>query len=225
MTFKIKQNHENKDEMMDSKKDISKTGHKGYRRSKYFFEESFQGKYLFSYFILACLVMILFTLLFVYFSTDSLSITYENNQLKMGKTPEILFDSILSIHGILIIFSGFAILYYVTRFTHKTVGPLFKIGRTIELMAKGNLSTRIVLRKQDECKDLADRINHLNGVMNHKIHEIRMLSESLRQTTDSLVQDDHAVIRDDQRESLQDIHNRLVQWLDFFNLSRDLPEE
>lgn len=198
---------------------------KNYRRKKYFFEESSQGKYLFSYFILACLVMILFTLLFVYFSTDSLSIIYDNNQLKMGKTPEIMLDSILNIHGILIIVCGFSILYFVTRLTHKTVGPLFKIGRTIDNMANGDLTSRIYLRKNDECKELADKINYFNTVVYKRFKEIESLSINLDRCLEEFPPSEHEKNSDAFHESVRDINSRIRNCLSFFNLSGKLPEE
>ena len=201
---------------------------KPYRRKKYYFVDSFQGKYIFSYFILAGLVTVLFTLLFVYFSTDTLSITYENNNLRFGKTTDIMLNSILSIHGILIIICGFSILYFLTRFTHKTVGPLFKIGRTIETMTQGDFSKRIYLRKNDECKELADRVNHLNDVMFKKLKEIETLSLELDQVLGGRPYPDFQAgseITPEKRDSIHGLNEKIRSSLSFFNLSGDLPED
>jgi methyl-accepting chemotaxis protein len=215
-----------KENPMDSNDKQEKDTAKSYRRKKYFFEESSQGKYLFSYFILAGLVMLLFTLLFVYFSTDSLSIIYDNNnQLKIGKTPDIMLDSILSIHGILIIVCGFSILYFVTRFTHKTVGPLFKIGRTIDNMANGDLTSRIYLRKNDECKELADKINYFNSIVYKKFKEIENLSNDLDRCLEEAPPSEHEKSSDAFHASVRDINSQIRNSLSFFNLSGDLPEE
>jgi methyl-accepting chemotaxis protein len=214
-----------KDNPMDFKDKKENDTAKSYRRKKYFFEESSQGKYLFSYFILACLVMLLFTLLFVYFSTDSLSIIYDNNQLKIGKTPDIMLDSILSIHGILIVVCGFSILYFVTRFTHKTVGPLFKIGRTIDNMANGDLTSRIYLRKNDECKELADKINYFNSIVYKKFKEIENLSNDLDRCLQEFPPSEHEKNSDAFHVSVRNINSQIRNSLSFFNLSGDLPEE
>lgn len=215
-----------KEKPMDSNDKQEKDTAKSYRRKKYFFEESSQGKYLFSYFILACLVMLLFTLLFVYFSTDSLSIIYDNNnQLKIGKTPDIMLDSILSIHGILIVVCGFSILYFVTRFTHKTVGPLFKIGRTIDNMANGDLTSRIYLRKNDECKELADKINYFNSIVYKKFKEIENLSNDLDRCLEEFPPSEHEKSSDAFHVSVRDINSQIRNNLSFFNLSGNLPEE
>lgn len=199
---------------------------RNHRRKKYFIEESSQGKYLFSYLLLACLVMILFTLLFVYFSTDTLSITYDDNQLKMGKTPEIMLKSIVSIHGIMIFVCGIAIVYFVTRFTHKTAGPLFKIGRTLDIMTKGDLTSGIFLRKNDECRELADKVNLFSNVMGKKLYEMEQLSRELDRCIDGLnlkadAENPAALPWD----HLQSISGRLKHCLSYFRLPAEDPKD
>lgn len=192
---------------------------KGFRRKKFFFQESAQGKYIFSYFILAGLVALLFTLLFIYFSSDTLSITYDNYDLKIGQTPEILMDTILSIHGILIFICGLAIIYFATRFTHRSAGPIFKISRTIDTMVSGNLSVRIFLRKKDEYKDIADKINYFNSVMYKKLKDIDKISQEL---------DDHIKHKNESEvddNALHVINEKLKSNLSYFNLSEDLPPD
>lgn len=44
-------------------------------------------------------------------------------------------------------------------FSHKIAGPVYRIEKSIEEIAKGNLALRIKLRKGDEFWDLADIIN------------------------------------------------------------------
>jgi signal transduction histidine kinase len=199
---------------------------RNHRRKKYFIEESSQGKYLFSYLLLACLVMILFTLLFVYFSTDTLSIAYEDNQLKMGKTPEIMLKSIVSIHGIMIFVCGIAIVYFVTRFTHKTAGPLFKIGRALDMMTKGDLTSGIFLRKNDECRELADKVNLFNTVIREKLYEMGKLAGELDRCIDGL---NHKADADIPValpwDHLQSINGRLKRCLSFFRLPADEPKD
>lgn len=190
------------------------------RRKKYFIEESFQGKYLFSYLIVAVLVMVFFTLLFIYFSTDTLSITYDgNNRAIIGKTPEIMMKSIFGIHGILILACAVAILFFVTRFTHRTAGPLLKIGQSIDFMIQGDLGRSISLRKNDECWELADKINHLNAVMHNRLREIDLLANEIDRALDELntggIQDQSA---QDSLDSLKHRSRKLRHSLAFFRL-------
>ena len=46
-------------------------------------------------------------------------------------------------------------------FSHRIAGPVYRIEKTLEEIARGNLSLRIKLREGDELVDLADIINDL----------------------------------------------------------------
>lgn len=202
------------------------TANKNYRRKKYFIEDSFQGKYLFSYLIVAALVMVLFTLLFFYFSTDTLSIAYDvNHRVKMGKTSDVMMKSIFGIHGILIVVCGLAILYFVTRFTHRTAGPLLKIGQSIDFMIQGDLGRNISLRKNDECWELADKINHLNAVMHNRLIEIDLLAKEIdRGLEDLSFPDNHGQTAHDALNSLKNKSRQIRHCLAFFRLHGNAAE-
>ena len=81
------------------------------RRRQFYFKQSFQGKYVLTCFIIACLCISFFTLLFMYFSANTLSITYDNNSVNLGNTPEILLNKLLSINWFLIVIFGFFIFF------------------------------------------------------------------------------------------------------------------
>ena len=61
------------------------------------------------------------------------------------------------------------ILYYLgIRQTHRVVGPLKRMMRSIELMGQGDLSQRLVLRKGDVLEELAQTINRMAGSLQKK---------------------------------------------------------
>lgn len=138
---------------------------KPYRRKKYFLETSFQGKYIFFYFIIAGIGFVLFSLVFSYLSQDTLSIIYDHYDLQIGKTPNILMNKILGTHLILLIFGGVCLFVFSMFITHRIAGPLFRIETTIDTMNHGDFTNKIFLRKNDECKELAEKINQLNELL------------------------------------------------------------
>lgn len=202
---------------------------KGYRRKQFFFKESSQGKYIFSYFIIAGLAAVIFTFLFVYFSADTLTIKYDNSELQLGNTPEIMIDRLLGIHGILIFLGGLSIIYFGTRFTHRTVGPLFKIGKTIDKMINGDMTKHIYLRKKDECKEIAEKLNTFNTLMHSRLIEIDSLTNAMNDLIENQVTDSSS--EDVKEMSMEEIHElhvlcgKLKVILSGFNLSRSLPRD
>ena len=53
------------------------------------------------------------------------------------------------------------IFYGAIRFSHRIAGPLPKIYNTLREIGKGDFEKRVVLRKNDELKELADAINEM----------------------------------------------------------------
>jgi signal transduction histidine kinase len=53
--------------------------------------------------------------------------------------------------------------------THRIVGPIFKIKKTLRIIGDGQTSERVFLRKHDEFKDLASEINAiLDHLQSHR---------------------------------------------------------
>lgn len=65
-------------------------------------------------------------------------------------------NAILAV-GIPVIIAGLLILGI--RISHKIAGPIYRMEKDLDEIAKGNLSLRIRLRRGDEFVDLAEKIN------------------------------------------------------------------
>ena len=195
-----------------------------YRRKKFFFRSGPQGKYIFSYFLIAGIVTTLFTVLLLYFSSNTLSITYDNNNLQLGSTPEILLDMLLGIHGLLIFIFGLFIIYFATRFTHRFIGPIFKIESTIEKMIEGDINIQITLREKDDCKELAEKLNKFSSFLYSRLKKIDDVS-NVMQTIMADQPGSGDSTSTSQLSQLKPLCDELESILSHFNLTGDLPEE
>ena len=195
-----------------------------YRRKKFFFRSGPQGKYIFSYFLIAGIVTTLFTVLLLYFSSNTLSITYDNNNLQLGSTPEILLDMLLGIHGLLIFIFGLFIIYFATRFTHRFIGPIFKIESTIEKMIEGDINIQITLREKDDCKELAEKLNKFSAFLYSRLKKIDNVS-NVMQTIMADQPGSGDSTSTSQLSQLKPLCDELESILSHFNLTGDLPEE
>lgn len=195
---------------------------KGHKRTIFYFKDSLQGKYILSCFLIAGLVAVLYTLLLIFLSSDTLSLQYDRTGLTLADTPSVLMDTILSIHGILVLILGVFILYAVTRYTHRSAGPIHKISQTINTMIAGNIPQEIHLRKNDEHKDIAEQINQLNTALIVKIKEIEHASQALDDYINGNDVEDIPLIskKDKQKpyaHPLVTINEQLKASLSFFN--------
>ncbi len=143
-----------------------------YKRRNYFVNKEFQGRTIFNYFILATLGSILFMAVFSFFSSNTLSITYDNYHLQLGVTPGILFQKILSTQWVFIVLGGIIVVFVTLMLTHRIAGPFFRFEKNLDAMVHKDLSDTIILRSKDEGKALARKINTFNQMLGKNLTEI-----------------------------------------------------
>jgi methyl-accepting chemotaxis protein len=152
---------------------------KTWRRRNYFIKKDLQGKYIFSFFLFVIAGGVIFTLIFSMLSANTLSIAYENYNLRIGKTPIILLKEILSANWIFIVAAGLSVVVLSMFLTHRFAGPMFRFEKSVEEMMRGNFNFQIRLRKKDEGKELAKMINELADMVSSNVSEMRRLSDKI----------------------------------------------
>lgn len=157
-----------------------------WRRKNYFIKKELQGKYVFNFFIILLIGTIIFTFIFSALTTKTLTVVYEDYNLKIGKTPFVLFKEIIKTHWIVLITAGVVVVIFSIFLTHRFAGPIYRFERSIEEMIKGNFSFVIRLRKKDEGKELANLLNELNSVLSLHLREMKDINRIIRKQVESL---------------------------------------
>jgi len=116
---------------------------------------------------------------FSFFSSNTLSIVYENYHLQLGVTPGILFKKILSTQWLFLVVGGGVVIVVTMLLTHRVAGPFFRFEKTLDEMILGDISSKIVLRQKDEGKDLAQKINTFNFVLADKLTVIENFNSNI----------------------------------------------
>ncbi len=84
---------------------------------------------------------------------------------KLSVRQREIFKEILDESNRKIIAKFFILLFFIAwgsiYLSHKIAGPLYRFHATLEEIEKGNLQTRIHLRRFDEAHFLAERFNHV----------------------------------------------------------------
>ena len=140
-----------------------------YKRRNYFINKEFQGRYILNYFLLVTIGSLLFIGVFSFFSSNTLSIVYENYHLQLGVTPGILFKKILSTQWLFVVFGGGIVILVTLILTHRVAGPFYRFEKSLDQMIDGDISGKIVLRQKDEGKELAQKINTFNFHLSDKL--------------------------------------------------------
>lgn len=156
-----------------------------FRRRNYFIQKTFQGKYIFNFYILVIIGAIIFTAIFSYVTVDTLTVTYENYNLKLDRTPLMLFKQMLTANWVIFIPVGLIVIIAAIFQSHRIAGPLFKIERVIDEMCQGIIHTDLYLRQKDEGKEVMDKLKEYNIFLASKITAIRALSQEIGQGLDN----------------------------------------
>lgn len=150
-----------------------------YRRRNYFINKEYQGRTIFHYFLLILAGSILFSLVFSFFSSNTISIVYEDYHLKLGTTPGILMDRIFSAQWFFIVVCGMAVIFITLFLTHRVAGPFYRFEKSLDTMLEKDISGNIHLRKKDEGKGVAERINRFNTMLAKDLSQVEALNHEI----------------------------------------------
>ncbi|MFH0726906.1 MAG: methyl-accepting chemotaxis protein [Pseudomonadota bacterium] len=196
-----------------------------YKRRNYFINKEFQGRHIFNAFLLVAFGSILFALVFTFFSSNTLSITYDNYQLRLGTTPGILLNKIVSGQWLVIVLGGLLITIITLFLSHRVAGPFFRFEKTLDAMTAKDISVRVTLRPKDEGKELALKINNFNEVISSSLNRIRSNADQIVLCHDRIDSnesngEDIAFLKSELQKIKQ--HNlNTISILDEFNLTKE----
>ena len=143
------------------------------KRQIFFIKKDLQGRQVLGFFLFFAGGCLVFLALFMLFSANSLTISYNDNSLQFGQTPLMLLKQALASTWIVVVIGGSLLVYAALRFTHRVAGPVFRFEKALDDMNAGRLGDRIHLRAKDEGKELADKINTFNDQLSESIIGIR----------------------------------------------------
>lgn len=196
------------------------------RKTKNFFlKKDLQGKFVLAVFLSVVAGCILFALLLGFFSADTMTISYTDNDIKVGATPWMLFKSVVAANWIFILIGGTLLVLAAVVGTHRIAGPLFRFEKALDAMTAGDLSDAIHLRDKDEGKDLAEKINNFNMTLSGKLSSIDRHSEAIRDLLARFNSIDPSHLSPEDATSICNAirqHNeKLRKQISFFTLSND----
>ncbi|RMG03666.1 MAG: methyl-accepting chemotaxis protein [Nitrospirae bacterium] len=187
-----------------------------WRRRNYFIKRDLQGRYIFSFFLFVTLGSILFALIFSTLTSGTLTMTYENYKLQIGKTPVILLREFISAHWIFLITGGVLVTVLSMFLTHRFAGPVFRFEKTLQSIIDGKLDFAVRLRKKDEAKEIAELFNRLIETLNRDISSLKNEVAILEKLLDEMVQQDTTITENEWfrkiRSSVEDIKTVLKRY-------------
>jgi len=163
-----------------------------YKRRNYFIKKNMQGKHMFLYFILVFGGALVFALLMGWFSSDSMTMTYDDYALHVGTTPVVLLRTFFSANLIFILLGGGVLLVVMMLMSHRIAGPIYKFEQYVETMSAGKMGQPLYLRGKDEGKQLAEKLLHLSQELAVTFEQLNALNKDVESSLAS-VPDSEAV--------------------------------
>jgi signal transduction histidine kinase len=108
---------------------------------------------------------------------------------------------------VLCIVVPFSLLY-----SHRIAGPIYRLEQSMEMLINGDMDFMITLRKHDEFKYLADRMNALIDFMRRNIREVRSSHRILKEITGRVSKIVHA-----DKISVSALRREIIELERFFN--------
>ena len=142
-------------------------------RKNYFIKKRFQLNFLLKFVILLIVESLLVAGLFMYVSNDTITTGYLNSTLRIEKTTDFFFVSLILIVLITMIGIGIAAMIIFLLLSHRIAGPLYRFEAALKKAEDGDLTARIDLRKTDQLISLKESINSVFGSMDSRLGRVK----------------------------------------------------
>ena len=163
---------------------------KSYKRRNYFILKDFQGRFILKLLAVSIMGSILAVLVFIFFADRKIdgllcsmaipaSAFRGNLLLKEALWANVVVASVIAV---VFLAAGRAIF-------RKIIGALSHIRNNILKITGGNLSTKIVLRKNDEFQEFAAEVNNLSTELNRRFSGIKERTKRISEIAKELDKD------------------------------------
>jgi len=176
------------------------------RRKNYLIKKKFQLPLLFRFVLLIVLASLLVVGLFMLISSNTLTTGYSKSMLRIENTPRFFFPTLVLvalISAMVIAIIGTAIFISLS---HRIAGPLHRFEKVLQNMEKGDLTSRINLRKNDQLMEFKTALNLLTESLGRKIVSIK---KSTLEMDELLSKNDDSELAAKLKSKLEDIKKEL----------------
>jgi methyl-accepting chemotaxis protein len=132
---------------------------------------------------------------------------YFSAHSQIRTTMEMLLPWMIIVYVLGILVTFFLTVFY----TRKLAGPVLRFQREMDQLAAGDYGVRINLRKGDELKELASRINIIAELTEERFRRLRELQERIREELKELETNDLS-----RQDALRDLEKTLREMDEVF---------
>ena len=124
--------------------------------------------------------LLLTSAILYYSALQPLGPSYQESFARLAQLKhEMLIKSIITYCLLMVLTIG-GIMFTAIIYSHRVIGPMVGIKRTIGQISSGNLRQEAVMRRKDAIKPMADALNSMVNSYSARISHIRQLQEELQ---------------------------------------------
>jgi len=174
------------------------------RRINFFAKPKIQVKY-----VLITLILVLATgILSLYVMQTRIFHSEFAENLSRGEVQALIAEVRVGIYWVIAIVLIMSLIQAVLFF-HRLIGPVIALERILDRMIEGNFGGSVKLRKHDELKDLAEKIEELGERISEEVKQDREKLAEIRQKIELLKGKLPP-------QEYEDLRGKLNELLDFF---------
>jgi len=141
-------------------------------RKKYFIKR-FQTGLVIKFIFLVLLEVALIFGVFMFLAKDTITTGYANSILTLNSSPDFFFNPLIILCLIVFICVSISGLIVFMIASHRVAGPMYRFEKVLETLKQGDLTTKIPLRKDDDCVELRNSLEDFILSLNQRVTTIK----------------------------------------------------
>ena len=156
----------------------------GVKRRQYFIKKGFQARFMALFVIILILGAVVTVGVTLMTNNGSLTSTYVDSKLVIQNTSLAILPSVVYTTVLTTFFIGVVAVLVTLLVSHKIAGPIYRFEKDIRLVAQGDLTTRINIRKDDQFQELAVSLNTMIESLAARISDVKKEADTVAGSPD-----------------------------------------
>jgi methyl-accepting chemotaxis protein len=152
-----------------------------HRRRRYIVSTGFQWRFVLGFVAVALAGSAVTTVLFNFLAQSRLEELRWSAFVPVQSTGEVLRPLFIYVNLFSLAFVAVLLVITGTLMMRKVSGPIYRITKDLKSMGEGNFSSGIILRQQDEFRDVAVALNEMLDSLRERFSERRARYEEISQ--------------------------------------------
>jgi len=151
-----------------------------YKRRHYFIDKRFQAEFIVKFCAIVLFSSFAIGVLLFFLLKSSTTVAIENARVTVKSTSDFILPIVTEILLIVAALSAASVAVLTLFFSHKIVGPLYRLKKEAEKIKDGDLKANFTTRKDDQLKELSAVLTEMDNVLISKHSDLKKKAGELK---------------------------------------------